>query len=286
MNYYETLNVSPSATDAEIKKAYRKLAKEHHPDAGGDEDRFRQISEAYEILRDPEKRKMVDAGIDPRAAHDNTNNWHFRSGGGFGDLRDIFEQFNNFGFGGYGQRTQPRQNKSVMTRLNLTLEEVQSGKEVDAEIALPGGETKIVTIKIPPGVETGQQIRFRGMGDATIEGLAPGDLIVHIGVLRHPKFERSGADLIYNQTISVWDALLGTTLTIKNIDQHSLNIKIKAGANPGTVLRCASEGLPVLHTTQRGDLYIKVNVDIPELTEEQRNMIKNLQTANKGETND
>lgn len=269
MNYYTTLNIAQNATDDELKKAYRKLAKQYHPDAGGDEAKFKEITEAYNILSDPEKRRMVDMGQDPNA----TNDYNFRSG--FGDLRDIFSHFHRHA-SGQNYRT----NKSVVTRLSLTLEEVLSGKEVDAEIGLPGNSKKDITIKIPAGVHDGHQVKFRGMGDASIAELPPGDLIVNVNVLPHNKFERRGNHLICEYTIPVWDAILGTTLTIETLEKETRNLKIKPGTQSETILKCAKYGLPDLNLSTRGDLYIKIIVDVPkELTREQIKLVSQLKDS-------
>lgn len=274
MNYYAILNVSRDATDNEIKKAYRTLAKQHHPDAGGDEAKFKEITEAYNILSDPDKRKIVDLGGDPNTSH--TNDYGFRSGGfGFGDLRDIFSQFHQ-----YANGENYRKNKSVITRISITLEEVLTGKEIDAEIALPGNNAKTVSINIPPGVETGQQVKFKGMGDASIVGIPAGDLIVHIHVLPHSQFERVDNNLISEYTIPVWDAILGTSLHVNTLDNTTLNLKIRPGTQPGTIYRCTDEGLPTLHSPKRGSLLVKINVNVPkDLTKEQKQIVEQLKDS-------
>ena len=270
MNYYTTLNVPPTASDDEIKKAYRTLAKQHHPDAGGNEAKFKEITEAYTILSNPNKRRMVDIGQDP---NNTPNDFNFHSGN-FGDLRDIFSHF-----GGFHQRPQQR-NKSVVSRISLTLEEVLSGKCIDAEIALPGNNKKIVNISIPAGVESGQQVKFAEMGDASIASLRPGDLIVHINVIPHQQFERSGPQLIFQYTMPVWDAILGTTITVHTLDKQTLNIKIPPGTQSGKVFNCKGHGLPILQQQMRGDLFVKLSIDIPTtVTTKQTDMINKLKES-------
>ncbi len=261
MDYYSTLGLKRGATDAEIKKAYRSLAMKHHPDRGGDEKKFKEISQAYEALSDPEKKRIIDLGGDPFAqpGAGNFNQGPFEFHFGTGDLNDLF---GNFGFG-FGQRPMQR-NKTLNVNIEITLEDVLNGKNIDAEIGLPGGSKKMISISIPPGVENGQHIRYEGMGDNSIKNLRPGDLIVNVIVRPHPIFRRTGSDLTTDQTISVWDAMLGTTLSITTLDSKQLDITVPPGTQPETVLSCNGYGLPHIRSRHRGNLLVKLKVSIPK----------------------
>ena len=272
MDYYATLGLKRGASDEEIKKAYRSLAMKHHPDRGGDEKKFKEVSQAYEFLSDPEKRRMIDSGIDPNNQQTGFGQgpfeWHF----GTENLNDIF---GNFGFN-FGRRP-IRRNKSVNIAVSISLEDVLKGKDINAEINLPSGKNKVVNISIPPGIEAGQQIRYEGMGDNSIPDLRPGDLIVNIMVSEHSSFIREGTSLICEKNISVWEALLGTQLEIKTLDQKTLNISIPKGTQPETVLSCKGEGLPNVRTRQRGNLLIKLKVNVPKtLTKEEEQLVRQI----------
>jgi curved DNA-binding protein len=276
MDYYSTLGLKRGASDDEIKKAYRSLAMKHHPDRGGDEKKFKEISQAYEALSDPTKKKIIDMGGDPNSQQGmgGFNQGPFEFHFGTADLNDLF---GNFGFGGFGQRPM-RRNKSLNISISITLEDVLKGKDVNAEINLPTGKSKVVNISIPPGIEGGQQIRYEGMGDNSIPDLRPGDLIVNINIERHPFFYREGTSLIIEKEISVWDALVGSQIEIQTLDKKTLTISIPKGTQPETVLSCRGEGLPNMRTRQRGNLLIKLKVAIPKhLTNEQEQLIKKIQ---------
>jgi DnaJ-class molecular chaperone len=275
MDYYSTLGLKRGASDDEIKKAYRKLAMQHHPDRGGDQNKFKEISTAYDALSNPEKKRIVDMGGDP----------HSQQGGGFqqggpfefhfntGNFDDIF---NNFGFGGFNRQPQ-RKNKSLNINVDITLEDVLTGKDFTAEVSIPGGQSKVITIQIPPGIEHGQQIRYEGMGDNSIAGLRPGDLIVNILVRQHPIFRREGTTIILEKEVSVWDALVGSTTQIRTLDNKTLSINIPAGTQPETVLRIPGEGLLHMRTRQRGNMMLKLKVLIPKnLTQPQIDIINQL----------
>lgn len=269
MDYYATLGLQRGATEEEIKKAYRSLAMKYHPDRGGDEKKFKEIAQAYEFLSDPEKRRMIDSGIDPNNHQSgfsgNPFEWHF----GTENLNDIF---GNFGFN-FGRRPM-RRNKSLNITISVSLEDVLRGKDINAEINLPNGKTKIVNINIPPGIESGQQIRYEGMGDNSIPDLRPGDLIVNIVVAEHNLFKREGTTIVCEKEISVWEAILGTQIEIKTLDQKTLNISIPKGTQPETMFSCKGEGLPNMRTRQRGNLIIKIKIMIPKnLTAEQERKI-------------
>ena len=278
MDYYSTLGLKRGASDAEIKKAYRSMAMKHHPDRGGDQARFKEIATAYETLSDPAKRRMIDSGMDPNQqgfhhqGQQNPFEFHF----GTGNINDIF---GNFGFGGGGFGREPlRKNKTLNITIEITLEDVLQGKELNAEITIPGGKNKIINVVIPAGIEHGQQIRYEGMGDNSIQGLRPGDLIVNVLVKQHNQFQRDHTSLILEQQISVWDAMLGTTLTIQTLDNKTLNITVPAGTQPEAVLSCRGEGLPNMRSRQRGNLLIKLKVHVPQnLTMDQRAQIKQFQ---------
>jgi DnaJ-class molecular chaperone len=262
MDYYATLGLKRGASPDDIKKAYRSMAMKHHPDRGGDEKTFKQVEEAYRFLSDPEKKRVVDMGGDPNAQpgmgggfyNQGPFEFHF---GGAPDMEDIFA---NFGFG----RRPMRKNKTLNIVVDITLEDVLSGKEINAEITLPGtGKKKIINISIPPGIENGQQIRYEGMGDNAVADVRPGDLIVNIRIAPHPIFHREGTNLVIEKRISVWDAMLGGSVGIETLDRKTLSITIPAGTQPETVLSCKNEGLPGLRNRVRGNLLIKIKVEIP-----------------------
>lgn len=276
MDYYSTLGLNRGASDDEIKKAYRKLAMKHHPDRGGDQAKFKEISTAYDALTNPEKKRIIDMGGDPNAQpgmggfhHHGPGNpfeFHFNSG----NFEDIFS---NFGFG----RQPLRKNKSFNINVEVNLEDVLVGKDLNAEISIPGGKTRIINIHIPAGIESGQQIRYEGMGDTSIPNVRPGDLIVNVFVRQHTTFSREGSSLLLEKEVSVWDAILGTSIDVETLDKKTLSITVPPGTQPETVLRISGEGLPHMRSQQRGNLLMKVKVTIPKnLSKDQIEKIKSL----------
>jgi curved DNA-binding protein len=269
MDYYNTLGISKSASEADIKAAYRKMAMKHHPDRGGDEKKFKEVTEAYETLSDPQKKQMFDMGVDPNAQHTSYRQgspfeFHFNSG----NFEDVFS---NFGFGG----RPVRKNKTLNVNIEVALEDILNGRVIDAEIGIPNGNKRLVNIEVPPGIENGQQIRYRGMGEHTLKDVPPGDLIVNILVKQHSVFQRQGDMLMIKKFISPWDAILGSEITIETIDKKTLTIGIPAGTQPDTVLSCRGEGLPNMRTKIRGNLLIKVQIEIPKnLNSEQKNAVE------------
>lgn len=269
MDYYNTLGISKSASEADIKAAYRKMAMKHHPDRGGDEKKFKEVTEAYETLSDPQKKQMFDMGVDPNAQHTSYRQgspfeFHFNSG----NFEDVFS---NFGFGG----RPVRKNKTLNVNIEVALEDILKGRIIDAEIGIPNGNKRLVNIEVPPGIENGQQIRYRGMGEHTLKDVPPGDLIVNILVKQHSVFQRQGDMLMIKKFISPWDAILGSEITIETIDKKTLTIGIPAGTQPDTVLSCRGEGLPNMRTKVRGNLLIKVQIEIPKnLNSEQKDAVE------------
>jgi molecular chaperone DnaJ len=156
---------------------------------------------------------------------------------------------------------------------------VLKGKVLDAEIGIPGGQKKLISIEVPPGIEHGQQIKYRGMGDNSIKEATPGDLIVNIFIKEHPIFQRQGDMLLCIKTVSVWDAILGTSLVIETLDKKSLTINVPPGTQPDTMLSCRNEGLPNMRTKHRGNLLIKVLVEVPKnLKVHEKELIENVKS--------
>lgn len=276
MDYYSTLGLNKGASPEDIKKAYRSMAMKHHPDRGGDEKKFKEIEEAYRTLSDPQKKQMFDMGMDPNSQAGRGGfgygqgpfEFHF----GTGDMDDIFNRF-HFGF---GQRPM-RKNRSFNIKVDITLEDVLNGKDINAEIGISGGQKKLVNISIPPGIETGQQIKYEGMGDSSIPDLRPGDLIVNVIVKPHALFVREGDNLVREIRISAWDAVLGTALDLQTLDKKNISINIPAGIQSETILSCKGEGLPNIKTKKKGSLLIRIKVTTPvNLTVHQQELVKKL----------
>lgn len=275
MDYYSTLGVNKNASSEEIKSAYRRMAMKHHPDRGGNESTFQNISQAYETLSDPQKKQTYDqfGTTDTRQRQYNTNNFDFEfNGSPFSGMEDIFNQF---GFGGQRQRG----NRAINVAVDVTLEDVLTGKTFGMEIQLPTGRTKVVTIDIPQGIEHGQTIRYAEMGEQTNPNFKPGDLHVQVRVRNHPTFQRYGDNILCEKKISILDLLTGTKATIQTLDGKKLEINIPAGTQPDTVLGCKGEGLPNVRNKIRGNLQIKIKGTVPKLTESQLAKIQEIKNG-------
>lgn len=262
MDYYQTLGVTKSATQDEIKKAYRSLAMKHHPDRGGDTAKFKEIQEAYATLSDEQKRAEYDnpqPQFGPGAF-----GFDFGPGHPFADL---------FGF-----RPRPQTvNRSVQLQTVITLEEAFYGKEMLANITLPSRKEQTVNIKIPAGIHEGTTLRLSGMGDDSVQGLPRGDLLLTVHIQEHPKFQRQGDDLLIEHEITCIDAMIGTKINITSIDGRTLETQIPSGIQHDSVLGLSGYGMPNFNQPgHRGRLLIKVKIRIPNPTEDQKTKLKSL----------
>lgn len=267
MDYYSTLGVNKGANAEDIKKAYRGLAMKHHPDRGGDSAQFQKIQEAYATLSDDQKRQEYDFG----QQNPGGNQFHFHTGNNpFGDI------FNQFG-GPFGFQQRRPQNATVAITIDITLEEAFTGKTLDAEIQLSNGKKKLINVEIPAGVDTNSQIRYQAMGEDTIPGMPAGDLIINIRIRPHSIFKRENNNLIFEKPLSVWDAILGTNITFHTLDGRQLSVAVPPGSQPETMMMCKNEGMRDVHSGQRGNLYVKLKIQIPKnLTDAQKQKIIEL----------
>ena len=292
-DYYKTLGVSKSASDSEIKKAYRKLAMKYHPDhAKGDksaEEMFKQVSEAYAVLSDKEKRQQYDtygsAGFHQRYSQEDI----FRNV----DLGDILKEFGfggkgmrfsfggggspfGGGFGGHQRRQAPVKGSDLVYELPLTLQEVASGTSKAVSFQHQGRDENI-TVKIPPGMITGKKLRLAGKGEQSGFGGPAGDLYIQSRVVADPQFTADGYDLQTSVSVRLTDSLLGTQVSIPTVDGGELSLKIPPGTRHKTRMRLAEHGLPHMKGQKKGDLYVTVSVEIPQkLTDKQKKLIAEL----------
>jgi curved DNA-binding protein len=278
-NFYDTLGVAETASEKEIKNAFKTLAKKYHPDQGGDENKFKEINEAYDTLKNTEKRQEYDAirKYGPRGGGNVNQQGHdFFS-------EDIFQDFfSGFGFGpGRGQtrvyRTRPRTNQSVNIRIALSIKEIYQATEKTVSIKLPSGRDEIVHIRIPAGVQNGAVFKYKGLGDDTDKNLERGDLLCTVQVLDSDGYTRKGNDLFTDKTISCFDAIRGTEFKIRTLDERILNVKVTAGTQPNATIVLKGQGMPVHDTLNiKGNMYIKINILIPELSATDLEKIKDL----------
>ena len=279
MDYYSTLGINRNASQEEIKKAYKKMSMQHHPDrTGGDDSKFKEINEAYQTLNDPKKKQMYDqfGTADPRQHQYRSEDFNFEFDGNpfMGGMDDIFASF----FGNGARRS--RSNRPIQVAVDVSLEDVLTGKQIGMEIQLLSGRTKVVTVDIPAGVEHGQQIRYAGIGDDSNRQARPGDVILHIRVLNHPVYERAGDNIVCNNQVDVFDLMIGGKTTIRTLEGRTLDINIPAGTQPDTVLSCKGEGLPNVRTKRKGNLLIRIKAKIPRsLTKEQQQKIIDIKNG-------
>lgn len=288
-DYYKILGVEKSATSDDIKKAYRKLAMKYHPDRNPEnksaEEKFKEITEANEVLSDPDKRKKYDTlGANwkqyqhtggrrhPGSSYEfsgNINDLFGNMGGGFSDF---FESFFGGTGGGFGRTQAQKSEVDVEANLNVTLEEVYNGSE--RQIVVDG---KKIKVKINPETKDGQKLRLKGMGRSKNTGGKKGDLFLNIHILRHPFFEIKDKDLYYNLDVDLYTAVLGGKETIRTLDGKKINITIPEGTESGKILRLKDLGMN--SNSVRGYLFVKIHVTIPkDLNEEEKEIFNKLKT--------
>jgi molecular chaperone DnaJ len=273
---YRVLGVSKGASDDEIKKAYRKLARKYHPDRNPDdaaaEEKFKEVQGAYDTLSDPEKRKAHDQGGSPFEGF--AGRGPFTAGpagqGSFVDLGDILSSM--FGRGG-GPRGFPQQpGRDLETEVPLSFKQAIDG----TQLTVPVGD-KRYKVKIPAGVRNGARIRIAGKGEAGPEGGPPGDLYVVTRVLPSPVFRRlDDGNLEVTVPITIAEALRGATIEVPTLE-GTKKIKVPAGTKHGTLQRLRGEGAPKPRGKGRGDIRYRLEIEVPqELSEEQREAVDKL----------
>ncbi len=315
MEYYEILGLSKGASAQEVKKSYRKLALKYHPDKNPDdkaaEEKFKEISEAYAVLSDPEKKKQYDtygsADFHQRYSQEDIfknfnmddilRQFGFGGAGGGGGFRMNMggagggSQFSNMfsqaggatqqggcGGGCHSQQQQPPPKGQDMTyQLSVTLEDVLNGAE--KSIALRNnGTNNSVNVKVPKGIEAGKKLRLKGKGGQAPVGGVPGDLFLKIDISPHELYQREGNNLIFEKKIPFSQACLGAKIDVETLDGKKFKVNIPAGIQGDSKLRLKGYGLPAGSHNGRGDLFVRVGVDIPqELDDSQQESIAKLQ---------
>lgn len=258
MDHYSTLGVSRSASADEIKKAYRKLAMKHHPDRGGDEKVFKEVSEAYDTLSDPNKKAAYD---NPQA-----NPWGhqhpFSGGTSFTDFTDFFSQF------GVGGRGVPK-NRDLTVLAKIDLKDVLIGKKLLVSYRLRSGKQETVEVDIPAGARNGDTVRYTGLGDDGDPRFQRGDLYVKIQVLDVKNWRRENNDLYTKQQVDLFDILLGCAILIQTLDDRTVQLTIPKGTKPGTTFSIADYGIPDLHTKKKGKVFVLIDPIMPDMTNQE-----------------
>jgi len=315
MDYYKILGVEKSASESDIKKAFRKLALKYHPDRNkGDkqaEEKFKEANEAYAVLSDPEKRQKYDtygsAGFQQKYSQEdifrgsdlgsilrefgiNLGGSSFQAGGrtsmGGNPFESMFGQGQSMGGGNPFQQTrsyrsqqgfqQARPGADHTMQLSITLEEVLHGTE--KTIALGRGETADkVSVKIPVGIESGKKLRVSGKGGPSPDGGQPGSLYLLINVQNDPRFTRDGNNLIYEKQIPFSSAVLGDSIEVPTLEGKQLKVKVPPGVQSQAKLRLKGHGLPSGPIGPRGDIFVKILIAVPQKpTAKQKKLIKQL----------
>jgi curved DNA-binding protein len=262
MDYYSILGVAKSASQDDIKRAYRKLAMQHHPDKGGDEAKFKQINEAYSVLSDPAQRAQYDTP-QPQT--------RFRAGDFSNDqFSDMMSQM----FTG-----RMRRNPDITIAAKIDLVDSIVGKKLIAAYRLRSGREETVNIDVPPGARHGDTIRFSGLGDDAVPGQR-GNLFVKIQILPHPVWRREDDDLYAKQNVNALDLILGCSIIVNTVEGRQLELKIPKASRNGLTFSISDYGAPNVHTGRRGKIFLTIEAEIPKIDDEDMlNKIREIRNA-------
>jgi len=298
-DYYKILGVDKSASPEEIKKSYRKLALKYHPDHNeGDksaEAKFKDLNEAYAVLRDPEKKQQYDMfgaeGFQNRFSQEDIfrdfdlgsifKEFGFGRGGrNQGSYSRIFGNgYGSRGFDGFQNRQQRLKGQDLIYELPMTLEELLQPTSKTITYQLNGRQEQ-VSVKVPPGIKGGQKLRLQGKGQPGPNGGPPGDLYVQIKETPHPLFRRENADLYLKKKIRFSQAVLGADIEVPTLEKKVLKLKIPAGTQNNAKFRLKNFGLPIYNGSGKGNAYVEIDIDVPkELTEKQKELVASLAKA-------
>lgn len=278
-DYYKVLEVDRSAKTEEIDKAYKRLARKHHPDLNqgdsGAEDRFKEINEAHEVLKDTEKRRLYDQlGPNWQSGQGNNRNFNFQGGQDFGggDFSDFFEMV--FGQGGSfgGFSSPPRRGRDVEVDLHLSLEDVVKGGPKSFSLNSQEG-VKNLNVNIPMGIKDAAKLRLSGQGRS---GTPNGDLYVTVRYQKHPFFKVDGIHVNTEIMLSPWEAVLGTKIRVPTLEGN-VEMNIPAGSDSGRKLRLKGKGLG--NASGRGDEYVIIGIKVPRvevLTDKEKELWQEL----------
>jgi len=298
-DYYKILGVDKSASPEQIKKSYRKLALKYHPDHNeGDksaEAKFKDLNEAYAVLRDPEKKQQYDMfgaeGFQNRFSQEDIfrdfdlgsifKEFGFGRGGkGQGGYSRMFGNgYGSRGFDGFHNREQRMKGQNLIYELPMTLEELAqpTSKTITYQI---DGRQEQVSVKVPAGIKGGQKLRLQGKGQPGRNGGPAGDLYIQIKETPHPLFRREDADLYLKQKIRFSQAVLGSNIEVPTLENKVLKLKIPPGTQDNAKFRLKNFGLPVYNGSGKGNAYVEINIDVPkELTDEQKDLVASLSKA-------
>ena len=301
--FYDVLGVERNASDEEIKKAFRKLAVKYHPDRGGDEAKFKEISEAYETLSNPDKRKEYDqmlmfGGIPGTGG---SSGYSYSGTGGASPWGDIFSSIFNgegvggsdwaqgfsSGFGGFGgassaQGSRPRKGGDLTLTVDVSADDAFRGVTKKVTYRIPStGEQQTIVVAVPAGAVDGGKLRYKRRGEYGTNGGERGDLVVVTNVAEHPVFKRDGANVVVNLPISVYEAAVGCQIDVPAPDGSTVRLKVPAGTQTGKKFRFKNLGAPdVKNRGRTGDLLVQVEVRVPtQLSEAERDALRLLRDA-------
>lgn len=300
-NFYDVLGVQKNASEDEIKKAFRKLAVKYHPDNGGDENKFKEISEAYETLSNPDKRREYDqllmyGGIPGQGAAGGAYaggaagvnigdilNSMFSGNGAF--TNDWGQGFSSpFGGGATGGRQRSRRGDDLSLTVDVSAEDAFRGVTHKVTYRIPStGEQQAIAVSVPAGAVDGGKLRYKRRGEYGINGGERGDLVVTTHVEEHPLFKRKGADVTMELPISIYEAALGCSVDVPTPGGATVRLKVPAGTQTGKKFRFKEMGAPdVKHRGKTGALLVKVVVKVPTaLSDEERTSLEHLRDVDK-----
>lgn len=278
MNHYETLGVSKTATLEDIKQAYKKLAKENHPDRGGNTSKFAEINAAYDVLKDSAKRQEYDNSFQHR--YTTQNNFNNRTHEfDFNFFNDFFER----SFKDYAVH----RNKDINVSITLDLEDVFYKKDIQISYTTSTGSTESVNVIVPAGIKTGDVIKYANLGDNADPRFPRGNLNIKINVLDTTEWKRTNNDLWHKQQVNVFDLLLGCVIIITTPENKSVKLNIPKGSKPTSVFSIPGHGIPDRTTGTRGNVYVQLDTLVPNINDlsiiDKLNEIK--QTINNKEIN-